>query len=325
MKPEDLTAVLIALEEDGFTGPQGQQGEQGPPGVEGPEGPIGPKGDRGEKGDQGRLGPKGDKGDKGEKGNAGIPGIQGPPGPAGRANDYRMFNAGGGGGGSGGPVTAANVSVVDAGNYYTGTDVESVLAEIGPSAFLPYQLRQITMAGEEVIPRILCSSNGVPLTSGTITLSYFIAGKSETIVNIEVMTGSGASGGTYAGIGIFTVADDGTLTLRSKGEDASSPSTFGSGFQSIGGFDTRVSITPYATVAGTLYAVGALFVGSVAPNIIGGLNAAGDAGSAFGAGGLLTRLSAKCTGQAALPAVSGTISDGSLSSIGFVPYFLLEI
>ena len=41
------------------------------------------------------------------------------------------FAGSGGGSGGGGPVDAEDVSIVDAGNYYTGTDVEAALQELG--------------------------------------------------------------------------------------------------------------------------------------------------------------------------------------------------
>ncbi len=143
---------------------------------------------------------------------------------------------------------------------------------------------------------------------------------------IEVITGEGSSGGTYAGIGLFTVAANEDLVLVAKGEDTTSPTYFSSGYQGIGGFDTKVPLSvPYAKVAGQLYAVGALFIGSGAPNIVGAVSAGGDAATTFGSGGLLPRLSALWAGQLTLPAVGGTIASGDLTGLGLVPYFLLEV
>ena len=59
-------------------------------------------------------GPKGDKGDTGEQGPQGIQGEQGPQGPQGPA----------------GSTEASGVSIIDAGNNFTSTNVEGALAEL---------------------------------------------------------------------------------------------------------------------------------------------------------------------------------------------------
>lgn len=46
-------------------------------------------------------------------------------------NDYRVSSTMGGGGGGSGSTTAADVSIADAGGYFTGADVEAALQELG--------------------------------------------------------------------------------------------------------------------------------------------------------------------------------------------------
>ena len=84
----------------------------------GPRGEIGPTGIPGPQGLQGERGFKGDKGEKGDRGTTGAQGPQGPQGPKGDKGDP---------GGS----EAVAVTIADAGNYYTGKNIEEVLQEIG--------------------------------------------------------------------------------------------------------------------------------------------------------------------------------------------------
>ena len=51
-----------------------------------------------------------------------------------------------GGGGGGGPVTAADVSIVDTGGYYTATDVEGALAELGAGGGGPVTAAGVSLA-----------------------------------------------------------------------------------------------------------------------------------------------------------------------------------
>lgn len=46
-------------------------------------------------------------------------------------NDYRVSAPGGGGGGGSGSTAAADITIADAGTYFTGTDVEAALQELG--------------------------------------------------------------------------------------------------------------------------------------------------------------------------------------------------
>jgi hypothetical protein len=122
--------------ETGSQGPQGIQGEPGPQGIQGPIGATGPKGDTGDTGPQGPAGPQGEQGiqgiqgltgatgPKGDTGDTGPIGLQGPQGEQGIQGIQ---------GPAGGDITTASeLPVVDSGSYFTGTNVEAVLQEIGP-------------------------------------------------------------------------------------------------------------------------------------------------------------------------------------------------
>ena len=72
------------------------------------------KGEKGEQGLPGEQGPQGERGLQGDKGDKGDPGIQGEQGPQGPA----------------GSTEANGVSIIDAGNNFTSTNVEGALAEL---------------------------------------------------------------------------------------------------------------------------------------------------------------------------------------------------
>jgi hypothetical protein len=108
---------------DGATGPQGEQGVQGIQGEIGPQGIQGIAGTDGADstvpGPQGEVGPQGIQGLTGEQGIQGIQGEQGIQGvPGDPATDDQ---------------TAAEVPITDTGLYFTGTDIEAALQEIGPT------------------------------------------------------------------------------------------------------------------------------------------------------------------------------------------------
>lgn len=72
--------------------------------IQGPGGPQGPKGDKGDKGDRGPMGPPG------------VRGPEGPEGPRGKAPSQ---------------MAASRVIIVDAGDYFEGTNVEVALQQLG--------------------------------------------------------------------------------------------------------------------------------------------------------------------------------------------------
>lgn len=205
----------------------------------------------------------------------------------------------------------------------TLTDTPAALAQLHP-----YPLSDSAGPGEETHDRRTCNAN-MTLTSGTLFFSYFRAKKTEYIAHIETGTNTAASGGTYAGMGLFTVSPAGLLTLVAKGEQTSSPTLWTSAFEYIGGngaINTRIALSAnYQTIAGTMYACGLLFTGSGAPLIPASLLTGGSGGLGFLSGAPLDPLSAQLSGQSTLGTIGTTThSNASLSSCGYQPYCVLE-
>lgn len=180
--------------------------------------------------------------------------------------------------------------------------------------------------GEETFHRMLVNNAG-PLATETLVLTFFTATKTELISAVEVMTNDGASGQTYCGYGLYEVDENGLLTLVAKAEQTSSPNLWNSGYQPIGGFDTKLGFTSPATYkkqAGQKYAVGALFVGTTAPKFLANIASNGEANSNVDISGTpLGMLSAQKSGQTTLGALGTTHTRASLSAYAWVPYFLL--
>ena len=206
---------------------------------------------------------------------------------------------------------------------YQLVDVPQYLAQL-----YPYPLSDSGGTGEETHDRRTINSN-VTLTSGTLFLSYFRAKRTASIAHIETAVNTAASGGTYAGMGIFTVSSTGLLTLVAKGEQTSSPTLWSSAYEYIGGnnaINTRIALSSnYEIIAGQMYAVGLLFVGSGAPLIPGSLLTGGAGGLGFLSGAPLDPLSAQLSGQSTLGSVGTTThTNASLSSCGWQLYAVLE-
>jgi hypothetical protein len=180
--------------------------------------------------------------------------------------------------------------------------------------------------GEESFSRMLCNS-AAQLTPGTLSLTFFTATKSELISTIEAQTNDARVGGTYVGYGLYTVADNNTLTLVAKAEQTSGLTLWGSAFQPIGGFDTKLGLTAtYQKMAGQRYAIGALQVGGTGVKLIANLQSSGTPGSSLAVPGTtLGLLSATKAGQTTLGTVGSTThTAASLSGNGFVPYYVLN-
>jgi hypothetical protein len=127
----------------GAEGPAGPQGPQGPQGIQGPAGPQGPQGPQGI---QGPAGANGADGADGADGSTWYEGSGSPSSGVGINGDFYLdisngdvYQKVGGSWGSSianlagppGATIASGVSITDTGNYYTGTDVEAALQEIG--------------------------------------------------------------------------------------------------------------------------------------------------------------------------------------------------
>jgi hypothetical protein len=213
-------------------------------------------------------------------------------------------------------------AIIDA-DYNTLTDTPAALSQLEQ-----WRLGDTNGAGEETQPRTTVNNN-VTLTSGLLVLSYFRAKKTEYTGHIETTTNTAATGGTYAGMGLFTVSPAGLLTLVAKGEQTSSPALWSSAFEYIGGasaINTRIALSAnYLKRAGSLYAVGLLWVGSGSAPLIPSTLLTNGAGGLAAAGTPLDQLSAQLAGQSTLGTIGTTThAQASLASCGFQPYCVLE-
>lgn len=170
--------------------------------------------------------------------------------------------------------------------------------------------------GEETMSRFLARDNNVPLNSGAMALTYFTATKTETITKLITGVGNAGSGGTKSRMGVYAVnRATGALTSLLASTPAATTDRWNVSFQnpnSSGINNVGTLSSSWSKVAGTDYAIGLLFVGTTAPNIIGGLLLAGG-----GDAGLAPRLSGLVTGQTDLPA---SVAAGSVASFGYAPY-----
>jgi len=169
--------------------------------------------------------------------------------------------------------------------------------------------------GEETISRLMIGQNNIDLTSGSLTVTYFTATKTETITKVIVGTGAGAAGTTIARVGIYAVNRvTGALTSL-LASSTSSASLWSSGYQPpAAAFDNVATLsTSWAKAAGTDYAVGLFFSGTSAPQVTGNLVGAG-----AGDGNVAPRISGRVTGLSNLPASQTTVG-----TYGFAPYAAL--
>lgn len=168
--------------------------------------------------------------------------------------------------------------------------------------------------GEVIVPRMQVTSQGGTFASGTLTLTFGTATVTETIGHISCQTaGTNASGGTYAAYGLYTVDSSGNLTLVAHSNSDTTLWIYQ--YTSLNGYNVSAALTAsYQKIAGQRYAVGALFVGTTPPSIVGAAASAGDAGTNF----IQPMLSAKLTGQSSIPS---SITVGSLSSYGIACQF----
>lgn len=165
----DTDVKVIRQQSTGPMGPQGPQGIQGVQGPVGPTGPQGTQGPKGDTGPTGPAGPTGPQGPKGDPGSGSVNSVNGDLGPditldasdvgaipasqKGVAGGVASLNAEGKvidasgnevegavasvNGMTGDVVieasggTAASTTVTDTGGYYTATEVEGALQEIG--------------------------------------------------------------------------------------------------------------------------------------------------------------------------------------------------
>lgn len=147
--------------------------------------------------------------------------------------------------------------------------------------------------GQSTIPRHLCTSTTVSVSSGIMRVTYFTATKTETIASVRTVTGStAASGATLCRIGIYSAESDGAITKIA--ETANDTSLWASTATAY----TKALSASVQLVKGKRYAVGILYVGSTAPTMCG---LTGLQGAELG---VAPRLSALQGGRSDLPASS---------------------
>lgn len=164
--------------------------------------------------------------------------------------------------------------------------------------------------GEGTMSRRAITATGVASGNGTMRLTYFTARKTETITQVRIPTGATAAvGATLCRVGIFTVDGSGNITLvASTTNDTALWIAASTSY-------TKSLSSSFSKVAGTLYAVGILVVGtSTAPTFLGStaLNAAEAA--------VAPRLGASVSGQTDLPS---SVSAGSIGDSAHLAYVAL--
>ncbi len=124
----------------------------------------------------------------------------------------------------------------------------------------PFTSDYLTTATETFNRRLAQSSVGG--VAGQMVLSYFTARESRTISKLGVAVVGAAVGGTARRLGLFTAADDGTVTLVAR--SAANTTMFGTAnaiaeevLDATGGF-----VSTYNVVKGTRYAIGYITVGT---------------------------------------------------------------
>lgn len=117
-------------------------------------------------------------------------------------------------------------------------------------------------SGEALFERVAFTQQQT-LTGGTLALTYWHAVKTETAGHVVTGTGSqGASGLSYAAIGLYTIDGSGNLTLA-----ASTGNLSGTLWVNTFTEYTAALTAGFPKVAGTRYAMGLLAVGTTPPNL----------------------------------------------------------
>lgn len=172
-----------------------------------------------------------------------------------------------------------------------------------------YFSNQQIASGETDIPRLNAGSTA-PLTSGSMTLTYFTAQKTEPANIIESVSGNTAAGATptYCAFGLYSVDSSGNLALL--GQCANDTTLFAVAFTT----QSRAILTPFVKQAGQRYAFGLLVVSAATMPTIIGYNGTVELSN------IAPRLCGQVTGQAALPAsvAAGSVSGASSAYFGVV-------
>jgi hypothetical protein len=154
-------------------------------------------------------------------------------------------------------------------------------------------------SGLETFSRLFISSSNT-LSTGTLNVTYFTPGQTETVSNFGFGIGTAMIGGTLAQAGLFTVAANGNLTLVARCA-VGSASLFASGYNTAV-FDTTLVAT-YTLLRGTRYGYGLLQIGASTVPTAKGMTAAGNIV------GVAPTIALQVSGQSSMPT---TMNFGSL-------------
>ncbi len=148
--------------------------------------------------------------------------------------------------------------------------------------------------GETTFDRRFIDAPAAP-TSGDVTLTYFVASKTETITQLAMYSaGTSSSGATLVRYGVYSVATNGDLALiTSTANDASI-------FSSQNTRYLKTLSVSWNKVAGSRYAVGYIVVAATTMPTVYGSTAGGAVLDAVWA--IEPRISGTRAGQADLPA-----------------------
>jgi hypothetical protein len=165
--------------------------------------------------------------------------------------------------------------------------------------------------GEAVYSREQIASSGVGVGSGSLRMTYFTCGKTETITQVRLHTGSTAAGATptICRIAVYQV-DETTGDLSLVASTANDTALFAAASTEY----TKAFSAPFTKYKGTRYAIGVLVVTAFAlPNFC-GQNSIPSAE---------TSKAPRITGYSAQSDIVASITDASLTAGASRIYFAL--
>lgn len=206
---------------------------------------------------------------------------------------------------NGGEVGTVTAPASPNGAVAGGTTPAAKLRRTGRSA----ESRRALTVGEATMDRLNINSTSISLPTGTMRVGYFEATKTETVTKVRILTGGSIpTGVTLMRVGVFSVADDETLTLI-----ASTPSDTALLAATNTAYTKNLSAS-FVKRAGQRYAVGLLAVYSGGSLQVPGQSMAGGISTEAA---LSPRLAAAVSALADLPA---TQSIGAPQGTAAMPY-----
>lgn len=229
------------------------------------------------------------------------------------AQDGRVDNINIGASG-GNAVDIFNSTAIEIGSVHAPNSPAGAVAT-GTTSFLRHKTYDDSLffVGDETIPRLVIGNTALSLTSQTMRLSYFTARKTETATKVRLPCGTTAAGATptLIRVGIYSVANDGTLALI-----ASTPNdtTLLAAANTV---YTKSLSASFVKKAGVRYAVGVLVVSAATMPTLIGNTGGGNITSEFAAA---PQLAGSVASQTDLPA---SVAPGSVSAATAIPYVVV--